>query len=145
MILNSKSFDKAYKDVIRYYSKITISRNSSIFDNVTKTYLSKYLGENDVNLDLLVTNGLYTEKDDKIFQLNEIDTELLSNDTQLYSAISLFKEFQKNSKTKAIIDDNERDVMIQLFSTLSGLNLNTVSKRSSNEIVKVSRLILSKI
>lgn len=145
MILNSKSFDIAYKDVIRYYSKITIKRNSDVFDEITRTYLSKYLGETDLDLNLLISNGLYTEKDNKILQLNEIDTELLSKETQLYKAITLFEEFKKNSKTKALIDKNERDVIIQLFSTLSGLNLNTVSKRSSNEIVKVSRLILSKI
>jgi putative DNA methylase len=145
MILNSKSFDKAYKDVIRHYSKITINRNSDIFDDITRTYLSKYLGESDVNLELLISNGLYKEKGDKILQLNEIDSESLSKDTQLFLAITLFEEFKKNSKTKAEINENDREVMIQLFSTLSGLNLNTVSKRSSNEIVKVSRQILSKI
>jgi putative DNA methylase len=145
MILNSKSFDKAYKDVIRHYSKITINRNGDIFDDVTRTYLSKYLGESNVNLELLISNGLYKERGDKILQLNEIDTESLSKETQLFSAITLFEEFKKNSKTKAKIDENDREVMIQLFSTLSGLNLNTVSKRSSNEIVKVARLILSKI
>ncbi|MFS4492912.1 DNA methyltransferase [Maribacter sp. 2308TA10-17] len=145
MVLNSKSFDSAYKDVIRQYSKISINRNSDIFDNVTRTYLSKYLGEKNVDIDLLVDNGLYSRKKNKILQLNEINIKLLSSKTQLYKAKTLFEEFKKNSKTKAEIDKVDREVTVKLFSTLSGLNLNTVSKRSSNEIVKVSRLILSKI
>lgn len=145
MVLNSKSFEQAYKDVVLYYSKITISRKTNIFDDITKSYLTKYLGEKDVDLELLVSNGLCSTNGDKIYQLHEVDTKLLSKSSQLYSAIKLFKEFQSNNKTKALIEEDEREVMIQLFSILSGLNLNTVSKRSNNEIVKVSRLILSKI
>ncbi|WP_298903550.1 DUF1156 domain-containing protein [uncultured Psychroserpens sp.] len=145
MILNAKCFDDAYRDVIRDYSKISIHRNSGIYDDITRTYLSKYLNENEVDTNLLIANGLYTEKRNQIIQLNEIDTQLLPENTQLYKAIALFEEFKRNSKTKAQIDENDRAVMIEIFSTLSGLNLNTVSKRSSNEIVKVSRLILSKI
>ncbi|MBA7495579.1 hypothetical protein ES702_06166 [subsurface metagenome] len=145
MTLTNKTYDAAYKEAIKYYSKVSINRDKIGFDSITKAYISKYLEEINVDYELLQQNGLINENSKSLLQINNMTLNKLDSGSQLYMVKKIYDEFKNNSKTKVEIDKTEREVLIQVFSMLSGLNLNTVSQRSSNEIVKVSRLVLSKI
>lgn len=145
MTLSNKNFDYSYKEVIKLYTISNLNNDENLFDNLTKNYLAKYLEEKNCNIDLLRKNNLLNLKNEELIKFNNLDEKLIDENSQLYKAVKIFKDFKSNSKTKVEIEETEREIYSQLFSTLSGLNLNTLSNRSSDEVVKVSRLILSKI
>ncbi|MGO4912551.1 DNA methyltransferase [Leeuwenhoekiella sp. W20_SRS_FM14] len=142
-LLTGTSFEISYKNIIREYSIISVNSNFEKFDNITFNYISKLLDQ-DFNLEVLRENSLI-DNEWKLIPFNLINVDSIKVNCQLKEAKIMFDKFRYNSKTKISSNESDKDVLIQIFSIFSGLNLNTVAKRSSSEIVKVSRLILSKI
>lgn len=147
LCLRGDNFNDTYRRVISYYEALKLEKwDKEKMDNLSRIYLlsrisQTILSERDSNV--LNEKGLLN-KDGFPISIVNIDKNNIPQNTNLYKAIELFAEFKKNSKTKISIDKISEELLF-FISCISGLNLNTVKKRSSSDEAKIARLIISKI
>lgn len=150
--LMDKDFMSCYEKVISHYERI---KNASIdlnkIDSLVKTYSKAYNIENaqqlsDTELTLLKENGLWNENHLMSLSALSIEAKKLNGKSKIIHELAkLYTEYQNNSTTKIKLNQQLRDNALLLYSTIGGVNLNTVRHRSSSEEKKVARLILAKI
>ena len=72
----------------------------------------------------------------------DIDTNLIQQDTVLYTVNNIFRNYKTSSKPKFSNPISEESLLF--ISYIAGPELNTVKKRTSIVEAKMARLILSK-
>lgn len=147
--LTGKSYEAAYDEVIKTYEKIRLENwiNGSM-DIITKSFLEAKLkgtlnGLESSYLKVLIENNLIL--DSRLKTMDEITLTEKTKNTILESAVLIYKDFKFNSKTKVTFRLEQREGLIAFYSIISGIELNTISKRSSIDETKVARLVLSKV
>lgn len=147
--LTGKSYEVAYDEVIKTYEKIRLENwINGRMDLITKSYLQAKLngslnGLENAYFETLSKNDLII--DSRLKTLDEIGLNQKTKDTILESAVSIYNDFKFNSKTKVSFSIDQKDSLIAFYSIVGGVELNTVSKRSSTNETKVARLVLSKV
>lgn len=147
--LTRKSYEVAYDEVIKTYEKIRLENwINGRMDLITKSYLQAKLngslnGLENTYFETLTDSDLII--DSRLKTLDEIGFNQKTKDTILESAISIYNDFKFNSKTKLSFSIDQKDSLIAFYSIVGGVELNTVSKRSSSNETKVARLVLSKV
>lgn len=146
LCLNGGVFIDIYKNILNKYQTIKLSKmNENSIDTLSKIYLRNRLSclsINNTDYIVLKEHGLINDNKN-IVSILEINESKIESNSMLYNAKVLFLEFEKNSKTK-ITKEKISNELLFFISCISGLNLNTVKKRSSNSEVKIARLIVSK-
>lgn len=149
--LSDLQFDVCYEHVKQKFSEIRNNYNQNIvLDNISDVYLNSLLNNDNENLSqdeiaLLKKNGLINEKGELKKIVDVIPDCIKDKKSTLYHALVLFQKYKGNSTQSIFLKTSEKYKIKKFFSTISGVNLNTLRKRSSDEDIKVSRIILSKI
>jgi putative DNA methylase len=147
--LSSKSYEFCYSEVIKTYEKIKLEYwINNQMDLITKSYLEAKLKGNLLELDkeffdILKQNDLIVES--RLKTIDEIKLNGKTNNTILETAVLIYNDFKFNSKTKVSFSIEQKESLMAFFSIIGGFELNSISKRSSSNEIKVARLVLSKV
>ncbi len=149
LCIDGGEFRSTYQDMIAYYEALRLNKwDRSKIDDLSRIYLlSRISTEHLNNDDIELLKHHHLLKDSTTVtpvSILDIEKSDIYINSILYSAIELFHEFKKNSKTK-IPEEKITEELLFLISCIGGLNLNTVKLRSSSEEVKIARLIISKL
>jgi len=145
-IVSNRTFQEQYNTVKDIYFE-----NNSILnelDELSQIYLSAYhhtdiLPDNEL---ILLREHDLLNSENKIKRINEIESENLKNiSPALYEVVRLYNNYKYHTTTRIFIDENLREMVKKIYRHISGVGLNTLSKRSSQEDIKISRKILHKI
>jgi adenine-specific DNA methylase len=147
--LTGKSYELAYDEVIKTHEKIRLENwINGRMDLITKSYLEAKLkgtlnGLENSYFEVLKENDLIL--DSRLRTMDEISLTEKTKNTILESAVLIYNDFKFNSKTKVSFGIEQKDSLMAFYSIVGGVQLNTVSKRSSTNETKVARLVLSKV
>ena len=148
--LTGKTYEIAYDEVIKTYEKIRLENwINGRMDLITKSYLEAKLKGSSLKslennyFDILTDNDLII--DSRLKTMDEISLNGKTKNTILESAVLIYNDFKFNSKTKLVFATDQKESLIAFYSIVGGVELNTVSKRSSSNETKVARLVLSKV
>jgi len=147
--LTGKSYEVCYPEVIKTYEKIKLAYwLTNQMDLITRSYLEAKLKGNLIDLenkflDVLNQNDLVV--DSRLKTIDEIILNGKTRNTILESAVLIFNDFKYNSKTKISFSPEQKESLMAFFSIIGGFELNSVSRRSSSNEIKVARLVLSKV
>lgn len=146
--LSGKSYKDAYEEVIMAYEKVRLEdRINNSMDMITQSYLMSRLrgtlkGLEDKYFEVLLQNDLVL--DSRLKTMDEIRLDGKAKDTILETALLVYNDFKFNSKTRISFNAEQKDNLMAFYSIVGGVQLNTMSRRTSNPEIKVARLVLSK-
>lgn len=143
--LNGGDFGRIHKDIITEYQIIQLENwDIQKFDLLSKSFLLARVSPQTLSntaISLLKNNKLLGD-DGNTVSIMDIDTNLIQQDTVLYTVNNIFRNYKTSSKPKFSNPISEESLLF--ISYIAGPELNTVKKRTSIVEAKMARLILSK-